>query len=226
MKAKVYIVIPAYNEEHSIASVIRGLARAGYRNIAVVDDCSSDKTVKAARQTSAIVLRHAINRGQGAALKTGIDYALQQGADIIVTFDADGQHQPRDIKALIAPIIQNKADAVLGSRFLEQTSRVPIVRKIVLKLGVLFTLLYSGISLTDTHNGLRALSRDAAQRIDIKHDRMEHASEIIDEISRKHIVYMEVPVTIKYTEYSKQKGQNALNSVKIAFKLIMRKLVT
>ncbi|MBI1970899.1 glycosyltransferase family 2 protein [Candidatus Woesearchaeota archaeon] len=224
-----FIVIPSYNEEKSIQDVISSLRKAGYSHIVVVDDCSSDKTYKILRQQPSNVvhvLRHAVNRGQGASLKTGIDYAISQGADIIVTFDADGQHQPQDIAVLIDPIMKGKADVVLGSRFLAGTSEIPWLRAFVLKLGVLFTFFYSGISLTDTHNGLRALSRHAAEQVEIRHDRMEHASEIIDEIQKKKLAYCEVPVTIRYTEYSQQKGQSTLNSVKIAWNLIIRKLLS
>lgn len=226
---KAYIVIPAYNEEHSIGGVVRGLQKAGYQNIVVVDDGSKDKTAAAAGMAHATVLCHPINRGQGAALKTGIDYALQDGAGIIVTFDADGQHQTKDIVSLIQPIIRKEVDVTLGSRFLEPAAgaaTIPWFRKLVLKAGVLFTLAYSGIALTDTHNGFRAFSRAAAEQIQIRHDRMEHASEIIDEIKRRSISYREVPVSILYTPYSQQKGQSALNSVRIAIKLVMRKLMS
>ncbi|MCX8147045.1 MAG: glycosyltransferase family 2 protein, partial [Candidatus Woesearchaeota archaeon] len=172
-----------------------------------------------------IVLRHIINRGQGASLKTGIDYSLQKKADIIVTFDADGQHKPEEIKDLIRPIINKEADIVLGSRFLGKKSNVPFMKKIVLKLGVVFTFLYSGIWLTDTHNGFRALSRKAAEKIEIRQDRMEHASEIIDEIRKKKLRYKEVPVTIMYSYYARQKGQSPLNSIKIAFRLVWSRFV-
>jgi len=225
-----FIVIAAYNEEKSIVRVVDGLVSEGYQNVVVVDDGSSDATKEAvaekAQHTSSIhLLTHFINRGQGAALKTGIDYALAQGADIIVTFDADGQHNPKEIKQLIAPIKKGEVDAVLGSRFLGKKSDVPPLKRAVLKGGILFTWLFSGKKLSDTHNGFRALSRKAAQQIQIRQDRMEHASEIIDEICKKNIPFTEVPVTIQYSEYARRKGQSVFNSFKIATKLILRRMM-
>jgi polyprenyl-phospho-N-acetylgalactosaminyl synthase len=219
---KTYIVIPAYNEEGKIGEVIQGLIKQRYANIVVVDDGSTDRTAMAS--SKATVLRHAINRGQGAALKTGIDYALSVGADIIVTFDADGQHHPEDIPALIAPIMKRKADIALGSRFIRKGSNPPLLRKLALKGGALvFRLLY-GARLSDSHNGLRALSRRAASVIRITCDDMTHASEIIEEIKLNKLKYVEVPVKITYTEYSLKKGQSTLNGARILFKMVFKKL--
>lgn len=220
-----WIVIPAFNEENKIVEVINSLKKEGYSKIIIVDDGSKDNTLKNAKSTSVEVLHHIINRGQGAALKTGIDYALDQGADIIVTFDSDGQHQPEDIPRMIKPIQEGKADIVLGSRFLDKNSNVPFFRKIFLKGGALLFKIFYGVRLTDSHNGLRALSRKAAQTIKITQDRMEHASEIIEQIGKHHLKYVEVPVTIKYTDYSLQKGQRTSNAFKIFFKMILNKLV-
>ncbi|MFC1754022.1 glycosyltransferase family 2 protein [Thermoproteota archaeon] len=217
---KVFIVIPAYKENDSISGVVKGLHKEGYKNIIVVDDSSPDATSEKARKAGAIVLQHIINRGQGASLRTGMDYALQKGADIIVHFDADGQHNADEIKDMIKPIVSGKADIALGSRFLKKGSNVPLLKKIVLKGGVVFTFLFSGVWLTDTHNGFRAMSRKAAEKIEIKQDRMEHASEIIDQIKKKKLRYVEVPVTITYTEYSIKKGQSPFNSIRIAARLI------
>ena len=223
---KIFIVIAAYNEEKAIAKVIDDLHNHGYQNIIVVDDGSQDKTAPVAELKGATVLKHIINRGQGAALRTGIEYALDQGADIIITFDADGQHQAKDIKNLIQPIINNEADIVLGSRFLGDTkSNVPFWRKLFLKAGALSFRLMFGVKVTDSHNGFRALSRKAAQAIEITSDRMEHASQIIEEIAKKRLRYKEVPVTIIYTDYSKEKGQTTLNAFRILTKTILRKLL-
>ena len=223
---KIFIVIAAYNEEKTIAKVIDDLHNHGYQNIIVVDDGSQDKTAPIAELKGATVLKHIINRGQGAALRTGIEYALDQGADIIITFDADGQHQAKDIKNLIQPIINNEADIVLGSRFLGNTkSNVPFWRKLFLKAGALSFRLMFGVKVTDSHNGFRALSRKAAQAIEITSDRMEHASQIIEEIAKKRLRYKEVPVTIIYTDYSQEKGQSTLNAFKIFTKTILRRLI-
>lgn len=220
-----WIVIPAFNEENKIVEVINSLKKEGYSKIVVVDDGSKDNTLKNAKSTGVEVLHHIINRGQGAALKTGIDYALDQGAEIIITFDSDGQHRPEDIVRMIKPLEERKVDIVLGSRFLNSSSNVPPIRKMFLKAGALIFRIFYGVKLTDSHNGLRALSRKAAQKILLTQDRMEHASQIIEEMSRNKLKYVEVPVTIKYTEYSLQKGQRTSNAFKILFKMVINKLV-
>ncbi len=220
-----WIVIPAYNEEKMIGAVISGLQSEGYTNILIVDDASCDNTVKIAEEAGAEVLKHLINRGQGGALQTGLAYLAEAYApDIIVTFDADGQHQVEDIAALIRPIQEDKADIVLGSRFL-QSCDVPLVRRMILKLGVLFTNSISHVKLTDTHNGLRALGKKAYLSITITHRGMEHASDIIDEIQKKSLRYCERPVTIVYSEYSKMKGQSSIGFIKMGIKIILRKFM-
>lgn len=222
---KVFVVIAAYNEEKKIAEVISSLKKNNYHSIVVVDDGSEDKTYEICKKQGVFALRHIINRGQGAALKTGIDFALEKGADIIVTFDADGQFKAEEIKRLTAPIERGEVDVCLGSRFLDKKTKVPFFKKLTLKGGILFTWLFSGIKLSDTHNGFRAFSRSAAQKIQITQDRFEHASEIIDEIAKKKIRFKEIPVTILYTKYSMAKGQSILNSIKIALKMIAGKLM-
>lgn len=217
---KVYIVIAAYNEEKKISEVVEGLKKERYQNIVVVDDGSRDKTYEVAEKAGAEVLRHLVNRGQGAGLQTGIDYALKKGADAIVTFDADGQHDPRDVKRVLKPVINKEADVVFGSRFLGK-SNVPFFKKLTLKGAIFFTWIFSGVWLTDAHCGFRALSRDAAKKIRITYDKMEHASEIVDEVMTKKIKYKEVPVNVRYTEYSIRKGQSVFNSIKIATRLLM-----
>lgn len=221
---RLFVVIAAYREAELIGRVVAAV-RQVCRNVIVVDDASTDETGRRAADAGADVVTHAINRGQGAALKTGIDYALSRGADIIVTFDADGQHDPNDIPALVAPIQSGRYDVALGSRFLRpDSSNVPPLRRAVLKVGVVFTRLVSHIRVTDTHNGLRALSRAAAERIRIVHDRMAHASEILDEIVQHGLRYTEVPVTITYSDYSREKGQGNMAMVKIAVKVLLSKL--
>ena len=219
----VWIVIAAYNEEHSLASVLKELAKAGYKNVVVVDDGSVDDTSRIAKQYTKNVIKHVINRGQGASLKTGIDYALNENADIVVTFDADGQHRVEDIPALIEPVKKGEVDVALGSRFLKSGSNVPFFRKLMLKGGILLVWLFYGINLTDVHNGFRALSRHAAEQIEITMDQMEHASEILSEIKRHHLKYVEVPVVIRYTAYSQAHGQSSLNAVKIFYKMVVHK---
>jgi glycosyltransferase involved in cell wall biosynthesis len=221
---RIFFVIPAYNEGKSIGRVVDELKKVGYKNIVVIDDGSKDNTYEQAKKHGVIALKHIINRGQGAALRTGIEYALRQGAGFIVTFDSDGQHRVEDLPAMLEPVIKGKVDVTLGSRFLKKTN-VPIARKILLKGSVLVQRLFYGINLTDAHNGYRVMSRKAAQQIRIDSDRMEHASEIVDEIVRKGIKYQEVPVTIRYTGYSMKKGAGSFfGALRILFKMIMRRI--
>ena len=221
-KVNIYIVVPAYNEENSISGVIGDLRKHNFNNIIVVDDGSTDDTNIVAKKDGAVVIKHPINLGQGTAVKTGTDYALLLGAEIIVTFDADGQHLAKDLDNLVKPLINNEVEVALGSRFLDNNSNVPWLKKIFLKGGTLLLFLMYGIMLTDTHNGFRALSRSAAEKIHIRSRGMEHASEILEEIKIKKIRYKEIPVTIKYSTYSISKGQRISNSLNIFFKMLSK----
>lgn len=220
----VWVVIPAFNEAAAIGSVIADL-RPFAGNIVVVDDGSRDGTAGAAHEAGAVVLRHVINRGQGAALQTGIEYALRRSASAIVTFDSDGQHSAADVPTLLAPLRDGRADIVLGSRFLGSTESMPALRRMVLRLAVLFTRSVSGLKVTDAHNGMRAFSGRAASIIHIQLDRMAHASELMDQIRRSGLPYTEVPVHVRYTEYSRQKGQRGVHAVRIAFDYFIGKFV-
>ncbi|MBI4272399.1 glycosyltransferase family 2 protein [Candidatus Uhrbacteria bacterium] len=225
MEKNVFIILPAYNEARIIASIIAEV-RSLYPSfhVVVVDDCSRDTTAYEARRAGADVIRHSINLGQGAAVKTGIAYALAKGAEYIVNIDADGQHSVAEIPLLLAPLFENSADIVLGSRFLASKSNVPPIRRVVLKAGILFTWFFSGIRLSDTHNGFRAQTRNAAQKIIINENRMAHASEILHEIVRHDLRFCEVPVTVRYTSYSKQRGQRSTNALHIVRRLLWRKM--
>lgn len=210
----IWVVVPAYNEARVIGSVVEELVARGHR-VVVVDDGSGDATSAAARRAGAVVLRHAINRGQGAALQTGIAYALRNGAEHIVTFDSDGQHSPDDVDALVAPLLAERADVTLGSRTIGSSEGMPAMRKAILAIAVIFTRAASGARVTDTHNGLRAFTRAAAAKLDIRLDRMAHASEILDQIVRHGLRYEEVPVHVRYTDYSRRKGQSSLAVLRI-----------
>jgi glycosyltransferase involved in cell wall biosynthesis len=220
----IFLVIPAYNEEQRVGETVESLA-AHRGRIIVVDDGSLDQTAEVARRAGAIVLRHAINRGQGAALQTGIDFALRRGAEVIVTFDADGQHDPADVEKVAAPVLAGEVDVVLGSRFLGRTEGIPLGRRLLLKAAIVFTRLVSWIAVTDAHNGLRALSRRAAQAIRITQDRMAHASEILDEIRRHRLRFREVPVTVRYTAETLRKGQSNWEALRIAGQILMGRLL-
>jgi glycosyltransferase involved in cell wall biosynthesis len=210
-----FVIVPAYCEARTIGETVRGLRALG-ATVVVVDDGSSDGTAPAARAAGATVLRHVLNRGQGAALQTGLQYALDHHAEFIVTFDADGQHQAEDVFTLLAPLIRGECEVTLGSRFLRHT-RIPRVRRWLLRGGVAFTRLVSGLRVTDTHNGLRAFTRRAAAALEIHLDRMAHASEILDQIAKQKFRYMEVPVEIRYTDYSMAKGQSSLGAIRVVW---------
>ena len=218
------VVIAAYNEGPSIGNVVRELL-ASHPNVVVVDDGSDDDTAERAREAGASVLIHFVNRGQGAALQTGITYALAQGASYIVTFDADGQHDVADLPALLAPIENGLADICLGSRFLERRERIPPIRRFVLWCAVLFMRVTTHARLSDAHNGLRAFSRRAALTLDLKLDRMAHASEIVDQIVASNLRYVEVPVRVRYTDYSMRKGQRSSAAFRVAFDYLMGRLI-
>jgi glycosyltransferase involved in cell wall biosynthesis len=223
MNLHVFIVVPAYNEARRLGTVLDDLARTGY-SIVVVDDGSHDRTAEVAARHGCYVLRHSFNRGQGAALQTGISFALREGADVIVTFDADGQHQTADLPALMEPIMSGRCDVALGNRFINGQSNVPPARRMVLQLGRLFTLMTSGLRVGDCHNGYRAFSRKGAAVLSLKQDRMAHASEIYDQIRSAGLSYEEVPVTIRYTAETLAKGQKLSNSLNVLFQYLYGKI--
>ena len=219
----VWIAIAAYNEGSVIAGVIEGVRAAGYAVVAV-DDGSADETADAAERAGAAVVRHPINLGQGAALQTGIEFALAAGAEIVVTFDADGQHRVSDVAVLTAALNAHNADFALGSRFLGGTLNQPLSRRLVLRLATLFTRLSVGMNVTDTHNGLRAMTRRGAQRIKLRQNRMAHASEILHQVAQSGLPFVEVPVTIEYSAYSMAKGQKLTDALTILLDLFARRL--
>lgn len=220
----VWILIAAYNEGERLAQTLQTLT-ARYGGVVVVDDGSVDDTGHHALAHGAWVLRHVVNCGQGAALQTAIDFALRQGAQIVVTFDADGQHCAEEIGRLVAPVRSGEVDVALGSRFLGRAEGLPWSRWAVLKLGVLFTRIFSRIDVTDTHNGFRALSRHAAERIQIRQNRMAHASEILDQIRHQGLRFCEVPVTIRYSQGTLAKGQTSWNALKIVGQLLLGRFI-
>ncbi len=222
VRTQVYVVMPAYNEGECLSGVVAGVL-CEYPNVVVVDDGSHDDTFHNTQRAGAKALRHVINRGQGAALQTGIEFALRRGAKYIVTFDSDGQHQVSDIAAMVTPIWRGECDVTLGSRFLGEAVNLPTSRRLILRLGVLFTRFFNNLELTDTHNGLRCFSAEAAAKLDIHLDGMAHASEIIDIIGREGLRYREVPVRIHYTEYSMAKGQSSRGAVRIVIQYLLGK---
>jgi glycosyltransferase involved in cell wall biosynthesis len=220
----VWVVVPAYNEGPRLGTTLAALCQL-WPNVVVIDDGSKDNTALVASHSSVWLLRHIINRGQGAALQTGIDFALTSGAEIVVTFDSDGQHDSTEIDRLVEPIRSGRAEVALGSRFLGDVVAMPAGRRIVLRLGVWFTRIFSRIRVSDTHNGLRAFSRRAAQHLCLTHDRMAHASEILDRIHQYRLPFVEVPVTVRYFRETLAKGQSSWNAVRIVGELLLGRMI-
>lgn len=217
-----WFVVPLFNEAAVVGDVIRDL-RTRYPLVVCVDDGSSDTSAEEAEKAGAAVVRHPYNMGQGAALKTGIDFALRDPRmRQIVTFDSDGQHQVDDAAAMIALRESEDVDIVLGSRFLDGRTKPGLIKRIVLRGAVWYTNMTSGVRLTDAHNGLRVLGRRACELIAIEQNRMAHASEIVEEIGRHKLTVREHPVHILYTDYSRAKGQSVLNSVNIIIDMLFR----
>lgn len=210
------ILVPAFNEAGRVGAVVQEL-RTRFPHVLVVDDGSSDATANEALRCGAIVLRHPLNRGQGAALETGLAFARERSFDFVVTFDADGQHRTADVERLLRPLVDGRASIALGSRFLGATRNMPPGRRMLLKTALLFTRLASGLPVTDTHNGLRALDRDAVAKIRISLDRMAHASEILDRIRASRLEWVEVPVEVTYSRDSLAKGQRSAAAARILF---------
>ncbi len=214
-----FVIVPAYNEAKNIGRVISGLFSQGLKNIIVVDDGSGDDTAAMAQAAGAIVLKHEVNRGQGAALQTGNEYALANGAGAVVHFDADGQFNPADIAEALAVMKNKNADVLLGSRFLDNRSQMPRTKKyLVLPVARLVNWFLTGLKLTDVHNGFRILSRRALEKINISQDRMAHNSEIIKQIKMHNLAFVEHPVQVKYFEY----GQGVGGGLKIILEILSR----
>jgi glycosyltransferase involved in cell wall biosynthesis len=211
-----------YNEASVVGGVVKDL-RKEFPNVVCVDDGSSDGSQDAARAAGAVVVQHPINLGQGAALQTGFEYALQDPElDCIVTFDADGQHRVEDAKAMVQRIRSGEAEIVLGSRFLDKRTKLSPAKRVVLKTAAIQSRLATGMELTDAHNGLRAISPSVASRIHLTQNRMAHASELVHQLAKMQPRYVEHPVEIIYTDYSKAKGQSLLNAVNIVFELFFK----
>ncbi len=219
----VWVVIPAWNESSRLPDVLAQLKDADWQ-VVVVDDGSQDDTAEIARRAGVWVLKHMINRGQGAALRTGILFALSRNAEFLVTFDADGQHRSTDIPNVLHPLAQRKADLALGSRFLGQALGIPWYRRWLLKAAVLFTRITTGVKLTDSHNGLRGMTRHAATQLTFSEDGMAHASQIIELAARLKLRIAEVPCTILYTQATLEKGQRNTAAFKILSRLLIARL--
>lgn len=221
----IFVVIPSYNSEATLADVLADVQQNIQAQIVVVDDGSQDATAYVAQTAGVVVLRHEINLGQGAALQTGNEYALQHQADIIVHFDADGQMRGKDIPILVQPIQNKTTEVVLGSRYLSQKNNVPWLKQyIYFPIGRIVNMVFTGLWLSDAHCGFRALSAKAARLITIRQNRMAHATEILEKISQHAISFVEVPVVIKYTDFGQ--GLRGINgAVQTVKDLVKAKLL-
>ncbi|QZY51165.1 glycosyltransferase family 2 protein [Leucobacter tenebrionis] len=219
--ADTWVVIPLYNEATVIAEVVRGLLPL-FPQVVCIDDGSRDGSGAIAAAAGAHLVTHPINLGQGAALQTGFEYALERGARYVVTFDADGQHRVEDAAAMLERARAEDLAIVFGSRFLDDRTDPGVLKRIVLKTAVWVTNLTTHTRLTDAHNGLRVIRDDALRMIKLRQDRMAHGTEIVVQLGKTGLPYAEQPVEVIYSDYSKAKGQSLLNSVNILVDLIIR----
>lgn len=225
VNADVCVVVPMFNEATSVGSVLRDL-NPSFPRVVCVDDGSADDSADVAAAAGATVVRHPVNLGQGAALQTGFAFALTDpGVAHVITFDADGQHRRRDAVEMLETARRQGVDVVLGSRFLSPADvEVPQLRRLVLRAATTYTRRTTGLALTDTHNGLRVLSRRAVESLDLTLAGMAHASQLLGLIARHELSYVEAPVTIDYTDYSRSRGQSSLNALNIAFDLAVERM--
>ncbi len=224
-------LVRAYNEEKRVADTLRALLATGLGPVLAVNDGSKDGTAAAVASVPGVhLVSHPFNRGGGAALETGLEWARRNadalGATHVVTFDADGQHSVADLPKFLAAFdVDPSLDVVFGSRFIGDTgSNVPPLRRAVLWGGRIFTWMVSRIMLTDSHNGYRMIAMAAVKRIRLTMDGMEYASELVEQVRYLKLKFSEVPVTIRYDEYSLGKGQRSSNAINIALKMIWRKI--
>ncbi|MFH1667667.1 MAG: glycosyltransferase family 2 protein [Candidatus Komeilibacteria bacterium] len=220
VNSNIYIVIPAWNEAQNIATVLANLAQYDYQ-VVVVNDGSIDETAQEVKKFANVyLLSHLINRGMGAALQTGNEFAVQHGAEVIVHFDADGQMQAKDIESMIAPIVSGEVDITMGSRHMGMKSNLPWLKRYIIQPPAkVINFLFTGMNLTDVHNGFRALNRKTAEKIEIKQDGMAHATEILQCVSKYDLRYQEIPVKIIYHDF----GQGLVGGFKILRDLIIRR---
>lgn len=217
-----WLVIPLFNEATVVAEVLAG-ALPHFPHIVCVDDASTDGSAEVAERGGAVVVRHPFNLGQGAALQTGVRYVLEAtDAPYLVTFDADGQHRVEDALAMVQRARDEHLAVVFGSRFLDERTQPGLLKKVVLKVAVWITNQQTGMRLSDAHNGLRVVRRDAAAALDLKQNRMAHATEIVLQLGRTRLPWAEHPVHVLYTDYSRAKGQSLINSVNILIDSILK----
>ncbi|MCK9152411.1 glycosyltransferase family 2 protein [Methanobacterium alcaliphilum] len=222
-KEKIFIIVPAYNEEKTVKSVIKELCEMGYK-VLLIDDGSQDKTYSLGKSMQneysdqILIYQHVINRGLGAALKTGMDAAAINGADFIVTFDADGQHDHKDIENICKPLITGEADVVIGKRNFKD---MPITRNLGNYGMNIITMIFYGIYVNDSQSGLRGFTVSSTKLLKLHSRGYGVSSEIISEVKKNNLKLKEVPIKTIYTDYTISKGTNTTVALKILFKMIM-----
>ncbi|EEI28197.1 glycosyltransferase family 2 protein [Corynebacterium glucuronolyticum] len=213
-----WLIIPCFNEGTVIGDVIRH-ARETFPNIVAVNDGSSDNSAEEIHKAGAHLVNHPVNLGQGAAIQTGVEYARSQpGAQYFVTFDADGQHQVKDVVSMLDRLRNEDVDIIVGTRFgrpRKEDDQVPWIKRLVLKTVVLLSSRTRKLGLTDAHNGLRVFNKKVADELNIRMNGMSHASEFVAQMDERGWRVSEQPVDILYTEYSMSKGQSLINGVNI-----------
>ena len=221
---EIFVVVPAFNEQTVIRDVVSEIVAIGY-TVVVVDDGSKTSPAPYLKDLPCYFLLHEINLGQGAALQTGIEFAREHNARYIITFDGDGQHNANDIEKLLTPLQTNEADFTLGSRFLKGAAQnMTGARKQTLQIAKLINYIFTGMRLTDAYNGMRALNPKAAALVKISENGMAHATELLTFIKKNKLRFQEVPVNIRYTEYSKNKGLTVWNGFRIFFDILLNKI--
>ena len=220
---KVFVVLPAYNEQAHITQLVRTLLTGGFQ-VVVVNDGSSDSTADLALQAGAIVLTHMVNCGPGAATQTGLEYAYHHGAEYVVTCDSDGQHDVADIKPMLDFMQSQAKDVIFGSRFM-QANTIPLLRRLANWVANVITFLLSGIYLSDSQSGFKIFSRKAIHHIQITANGFEFCSEIVREVAERNLSYAEFPIKVYYTAESLAKGQNLSTGITTVVKLIVRSLM-
>ena len=217
-----WVIIPVYNEDQVIGQVVKDLLPT-FPRVVCIDDGSRDRSAAVAAAAGATVIRHPVNLGQGAGLQTGIEYVRGfTPAKYLLTFDADGQHRVEDGLAMVKQAEKENLAIVFGSRFLSSQTQVGWMKRLVLKTAARVTARRTGLQLTDAHNGLRVLRRDAFEQVNLLQNRMAHASEIVAQLAKTGLPWAEHSVYIRYTDYSKAKGQSLLNSINILTELLIK----
>jgi len=221
MNSNICIVIPAYNEEAVIGEVVKGIINCGYKDIIVIDDGSTDHTYDNARNAGATAYRHKINRGKGAAVKTGLIASKITKAQVVVTMDGDGQHDPLDINKVIEPIVSGNIDVVLGTRMFIFKD-ISFHKVLANKMANFLTRVLTGMWVSDSQSGFRAFDVKALDVLHDVGDKYEYDSEIIRQIARNGLKCKEVPIRVYYTEYSlnKKHKQGIVNGVKTVYRLV------